>query len=130
MARKTLNIIYDGHCGFCIRSLRIVKALDLTGAFRFHDSHVPETLVQFPALSKVNIDDAMYTSVEGEPLYDGFFAFRRLVWANPVTWLLLPVLYFPGARFLGPRVYAWVARNRNKFGCQTAVCDLQSSPRV
>jgi predicted DCC family thiol-disulfide oxidoreductase YuxK len=126
--RKTLNIIYDGRCGFCVRALSIVKALDLTGAFRFHDSHAPETLAQFPALSAVNIEDAMYTAVDGEPLYEGFFAFRRLAWANALTWLLLPVFYFPGARFFGPRVYAWVARNRNRLGCQTAICDLP--PRI
>lgn len=128
MTRKIVNIIYDGRCGFCLRALGIVKGLDLTGAFRFHDSHAPETLAQFPALSEVNVQDAMYTAVEGEPLYEGFFAFRRLIWSNPSTWILIPVFYFPGARFLGPRVYDWVARNRNKFGCQTAVCD-PSSPR-
>lgn len=129
MAGKTLNIIYDGRCGFCVRALAIVKALDLTGAFRFHDSHAPQTVAQFPVLSEVNVDEAMYTAVEAEPLYEGFFAFRRLIWSSPLTWMLIPVFYLPGARFFGPRVYAWVARNRNTLGCHTANCDL-SSPRA
>jgi predicted DCC family thiol-disulfide oxidoreductase YuxK len=128
MAFKTLNIIYDGQCGFCVRSLQIVRRLDLYGTLRFYDSHRPETAATFPVLSGVNVDEAMYTIVQGEPLYTGFFAFRRLVWNSPITWMLLLVFYFPGAGFFGPRIYAWIARNRNSFGCQSNVCDLTSPP--
>jgi predicted DCC family thiol-disulfide oxidoreductase YuxK len=39
-------------------------------------------------------------------------------------WPLLALLYFPGSRRLGPRVYAWVARNRHRLGCGSDVCDL------
>ena len=123
-ASKTLNIIYDGQCGFCVRALRIVQALDLKGRLRFYDSHQPDTFMQFPALRGADVDDAMYTVVEGEPVYRGFFAFRRLIWSSPLTWALIPIFYFPGASFFGPRVYAWVARNRSKFGCRSEVCEF------
>jgi predicted DCC family thiol-disulfide oxidoreductase YuxK len=125
---KTLNIIYDGQCGFCVRSLQIVRNLDLYHTLRFYDSHRSETAATFPVLREVNVDEAMYTIVEGEPLYTGFFAFRRLVWNSPLTWTLLPVFYFPGAGFFGPRIYEWIARNRSSFGCQSSVCDLTSPP--
>lgn len=128
MAFKTLNIIYDGQCGFCVRSLQIVRRLDLFDTLRFYDSHRPETMATFPVLSEVNVADAMFTIVPGEPLYAGFFAFRRLVWNSPLTWILLPVFYFPSAGFFGPRIYAWIARNRSSFGCHTNVCDLPSPP--
>jgi predicted DCC family thiol-disulfide oxidoreductase YuxK len=107
-----------------VRSLRVVRALDLYGSLRFHDSHQPETFAQFPALRDADVDDAMYTVVDGEPVYRGFFAFRRLIWSSPLTWALIPLFYFPGASFFGPRVYAWVARNRSKFGCRSEVCEL------
>lgn len=77
-------------------------------------------------LESVVIDEAMYTLVEGEPLYSGFFAFRRLIWNSPLTWMLIPIFYFPGAAFFGPRIYAWVARNRSSFGCRSDACDLMS----
>lgn len=125
---KTLNIIYDGQCGFCVRSLQIVRSFDVYNTLRFHDSHRPDTMAKFPMLSEVNVDEAMYTVVEGEPLYSGFFAFRRLIWNSPFTWILIPIFYFPGAGFFGPRVYAWVARNRTSFGCRSDVCDLQPPP--
>ncbi len=124
MTFETVNIIYDGQCGFCIRSLRIVRALDIYRSFRFHDSHQPETFHRFPELRGANVSDAMYAVAEGEPIYEGFFSFRRLIWCSPLMWILIPVFYFPGAGILGPRVYAWVARNRSKFGCESNVCDL------
>ena len=129
MTFKTVNIIYDGRCGFCIRSLRIVRALDLFHSFRFHDSHEPDTFQRFRELSAANVDDAMYAIVEGEPIYEGFFAFRRLIWNSPLMWILISIFYFPGAGFFGPRAYAWVARNRTKFGCRSDVCDLPAEHR-
>ena len=128
MSFKKLDIIYDGQCGFCIRSLQVVRSLDLYRTLRFHDSHRPDSLAKFAVLGKVNIDEAMYTLVEGEQLYSGFFAFRRIVWNSPLTWILLPIFYFPGASFFGPRLYAWVARHRTSFGCRSDACDLSSPP--
>jgi predicted DCC family thiol-disulfide oxidoreductase YuxK len=125
---KTLNIIYDGQCGFCVRSLQIVRNLDLYHTLRFYDSHWSETLATFPLLNEVNVDEAMYTIVAGEPLYAGFFAFRRIMWNSPLTWILLPIFYFPGASLFGPRVYAWVARHRTSLGCRSDACDLSSPP--
>lgn len=130
MHLKTLNIIYDGQCSFCVRSLLIVRTLDLYGSLRFYDSRQPATFARFSSLRQVDVDAAMYAEVEGEELYSGFFAFRRLIWNSPLLWILIPVFYFPGASLYGPRVYTWVARNRNKLGCHSRVCDLPSKRRA
>ncbi|HYY56363.1 MAG TPA: DUF393 domain-containing protein [Pyrinomonadaceae bacterium] len=123
---KELNIIYDGQCGFCIRALKVVRALDVRGALRFYDSHRRETFERFPVLQGADVDEAMFTVVEGEPPHRGFFAFRRLLWSSPLTWALIPLFYFPGASFFGTRLYAWVAENRSRFGCGSEVCALPS----
>jgi hypothetical protein len=39
-------------------------------------------------------------------------------------WPLIPLFYFPGTGIVGPRVYAWVARNRRRFGCESDVCEV------
>ena len=44
MTIKPLDIVYDGHCGFCMRSLNVVKALDIYEKLRLHDSHDPAIL--------------------------------------------------------------------------------------
>ena len=54
----------------------------------------------------------------------GFFAFRRILWESPLMWLLIPLFYLPGSGVIGPRVYAWVARNRRRFGCESEVCEM------
>ena len=125
---KELNIIYDGHCGFCIRSLKFVRALDTARAFRYHDAHQPETFALFPELRDADVEDAMFTLAKGEPPYRGFFAFRRLLWSSPLMWVLIPIFYAPGAAHFGPRVYTWVARNRSRLGCKTEVCELPAKP--
>ena len=122
-----VDLIYDGHCGFCVRSLRICRALDVRGRLRFHDANArPQTLAAFPELEHADFDNAMFTVSPDRRVYRGFFAFRRMLWESPLMWPLLPIFYFPGAGLVGPRVYAWVARNRRQFGCETDVCDRDS----
>lgn len=124
---KTIDIIFDGECGFCIRSLRVVRALDIRRALRFHDANRPETLELFPRLRGADLAEAMYASVEGEPLHRGFYAFRRLLWVSPLMWPLIPLFYFPGVSLPGERVYAWVARNRKDLGCKSNLCPVPAA---
>ena len=105
-----------------MRSLRFVSAFDIYASFHFHDAHRPETLEQFPALQEVNLNEAMYTLVAGEPVYSGFFAFRRLIWNSPLLWVLIPIFYFPTASFFGPRIYSWIARHRSSLSVVTQKC--------
>jgi predicted DCC family thiol-disulfide oxidoreductase YuxK len=124
---KTIDIIFDGQCRFCIRSLRVVRALDIRAALRFHDANRGETLEFFPELRGAALSEAMYARVEGEPPHRGFYAFRRLLWSSPLMWPLIPLFYFPGVSFPGERVYAWVARNRKNLGCESNLCPLPAA---
>ena len=124
-----VNLVYDGQCGFCRRCLRLVERLDIAHAIRAYDAHDQVTVhTRFPNLRDADLADAMYAIDAQGRTYRGFFAFRRLAWSSPLMWPLLPVFYFPGASFVGPRVYAWVARNRHSLGCDTDVCDVPPQP--
>src|ERR1700730_9251621 len=122
-----IDIIFDGQCGFCIRSLRVMRALDIRESLRFYDANQPGTLELFPELAGAALAEAMYVHVQGEPSYSGFYAFRRVLWSSPLMWPLIPLFYIPGVSFLGERVYAWVARNRNNFGCESDLCPLPAT---
>lgn len=126
MSRRTsLHLIYDGDCGFCVRSLKVLQRLDVLGRLRYWNARErAAVLLEFPALATADLDDAMYAVTEDGRAYRGFFAFRRAVWVSPLMWWLLPLFYFPGAGVIGPRVYAWVARNRRSLGCNSDVCEL------
>ena len=124
---ETIDIIFDGQCGFCINTLKLVRALDIREALRFHDARRSQTLELFPELRSAALAEAMYARVQGEPPHRGFYAFRRLLWCSPLMWPLIPLFYFPGVSFLGKRVYAWVAGNRKNFGCESDLCPLPAT---
>lgn len=120
-----LDVIYDGQCGFCVRSLRIARALDVRHCLRFYDANERnKTIERFPELLDADFENAMFAVSPDRETYRGFFAFRRIIWESPLTWVLIPLFYFPGASLIGPRAYAWIARNRRRFGCETDVCEL------
>lgn len=123
--RERVYVIYDGQCRFCIRSLTLFRAADVLNVFRFHDAHDAASIATlFPELQGADFDNAMFVVTERRAVYRGFFAFRRMIWSSPLLWLLIPVFYFPGATPVGTRIYAWVAKNRLKFGCQSDACSL------
>ena len=120
-----LDVIYDGQCGFCVRSLKVCRALDVRHAFRFHDANArSRVFASFPELAAADFENAMFAVAPDRTVTRGFFAFRRMVWESPLMWLFIPLFYFPGSGLIGPRVYAWVARNRHRFGCESDVCEM------
>jgi predicted DCC family thiol-disulfide oxidoreductase YuxK len=113
------HVVYDGLCTFCVRSLRVVRALDVRRVLEFHDANARIAVSeQFPELAAFDLDVAMYVVDSRRRVYAGFYAFRRLAWTTPLTWWLLPLLYFPGVGPFGARVYELIARNRSRLGCR------------
>ena len=120
-----LHVIYDGQCGFCIRSLKLCRVLDVRGALRFHDATAgQQVLAAFPELMHADFENAMFAVASDRRVTRGFFAFRRILRESPLMWPLLPLFYFPGTGRIGPKVYAWVARNRSRLGCATEACEI------
>ena len=102
-------VTYDGQCLFCLRCVRLLRALDRRGALLFEDGTAGGTR---PSLSALRLTEP------GGTVHDGFFACRRIARALPPLWPLLPLLHVPGARIAGPRLYDLVARNRSRLGCR------------
>jgi len=126
--RTMLDVVYDGRCGFCARSLDICTRLARRPIFRLHDANDREAIgTRFPMLATADTDAAMFVVTESGEVFRGFFAFRRMMWTSPWLFPFLPFFYAPGASLIGPRVYDWVARNRGRLG-GTAACSLPASP--
>ena len=124
---EPLHIVYDGHCLFCIRSLKLFRAVDFMQVFQYYDAHDKSRISkEFPELRDADFDHAMFIVTESRKVSRRFFAFRRMIWSSPLTWFLIPIFYFPGAVSVGTRVYAWVAKNRLRFGCRSDTCTLPS----
>jgi len=93
------KLLFDGDCGFCRASVRLLQVMDLWGKFEYAPGHK-------------GMSEMVLEAADGK-IYGGFFAFRQLVWSVPMLYGMIPVVYFPGSGIVGPWVYRWIARNRH-----------------
>jgi predicted DCC family thiol-disulfide oxidoreductase YuxK len=64
-------------------------------------------------------------SLLGPKVLGGFKALRRIAWALPALWLVVPLLYFPLVPSIATLVYRTIARNRYRLNlCNGGTCDL------
>lgn len=96
LARRRLDVVYDGGCGGCRRLVSLLGDLDVAHTARFVDvadgAHGGDR--RPTACTSFGVVDARGTSA-------GFDAFRRLAWVLPAAWPVIPLLYAPGVRRLG-----------------------------
>ena len=141
-ASPKIRVVYDGDCGFCTNSVNALRVMDLYGKLDYADFRTADLNALHPSLTKEKAQSQLYIIDTGgsgptpsrfgnvqnggggpeasvprsdDVLRGGFFAFRRLCWALPMMYPLIFLFYFPGAGFVGPWVYRWVAENRFLF---------------
>ena len=112
--RPTYAVLYDGSCGLCRRTMGVVRALDPLRRVAIHDVHGdwPEVARRYPHLSQETCMAEMHVVAPSGRITLGFDGYRALAWTLPAAWLVLPLLYLPGVRWVGRRVYARVAARR------------------
>src|SRR5437868_12904764 len=103
VAQPKATVLYDGQCGFCQRSVAILKKLDWLKKLRYQDARQIEQLPKTdPPLDPARLLDEMHlVPSSGHPVYHGFSAFRWMSWRLPLCWPLAPFLYLPGVPWLG-----------------------------
>lgn len=126
-----VTVLYDGHCGLCLRSIFFLHLLDhlkILKCLNFRDDAAKKKYA--PDLSIEALDRAMHVQVpsprggrlgRGVKTFKGFDGFRALAWVLPPLWVLVPILYLPGIPCIGRRIYAHIARRRARCshkGCQ------------
>ena len=106
------TVYYDGACGLCRGAVKWMAKADWFQRVKWTPG---QDLSSFPrGLTRADLDEAMYLEDSQGRLHGGFFAVRRLALILPPLLPLAPFMWLPGARFLGVRLYAFIARNR---GC-------------
>lgn len=121
------QVLYDGQCPLCRKSVGILKRLDWLGLLTYGDARDREHLPASDApLDPERLVQEMHVlTPDGHRLYHGFGALRWIAWRLPLLWPLAPFLYVPGVPQLGQRLYLWVARNRFRLvPCHGGVCTL------
>ena len=108
-------VFFDGACGLCRRSSRILRWLNWRQRLRIVDMSTvsPE---QLPVDTAVAMQGMPLQTHDGRILI-GFPAMRRALTRTPLGAPVGWCLWIPGISFLGRKVYAWVAQNRRRDAC-------------
>jgi predicted DCC family thiol-disulfide oxidoreductase YuxK len=106
-----MEMIYDGRCGFCVRSMVWFLAFDGLGQIRTRDFRTNPS----PVVSDAQMEKALYLVLPDGRALPGFEAYRHVVLRVPGMWWMVPFFYVPVlSRLIGHPVYNWIAANRGK----------------
>jgi predicted DCC family thiol-disulfide oxidoreductase YuxK len=130
--RRPIEVLYDGGCSVCRRTVRILRAFDLFTVLRFRDITRLD-LADWRDHSGLEFDrpqlERSMHVVSGDGVFCGFAAYRVIARALPVFWPLVPWLYLPGVPRLGTAVYDRIAATRIRQTCDEA-CPIEHPPRI
>ena len=113
MGRRAV-LYYDGDCNMCSAAARWAARLDVSGRLELRGGLDDEARSR--GITDEDLDRAMHLVCPDGETVSGFHALRRVMLRLPLTWLLVPLAWAPGAAFVGERVYRRVARRR-KASC-------------
>jgi len=126
-ARRRMEMIYDGECFLCLRSMAVIDSLDWLDLVRpsaFQNEGVKERCAKL-GITPLDTRRELHLILPDQTIYRGFFAFRRLAWMVPALLPFAPLMYLPGAAWAGPRVYRIIASSRRRFEtCENDACRI------
>lgn len=110
-----MEMIYDGQCGFCVRSMAWFLAFDGLQQIKVRNFRTDPS----PLVGDLQLEKALYlVRGQGKPL-PGFDAYRYVVLRVPGLWWMVPLFYIPVlSRLVGRPAYNWIARNRGRLSAR------------
>jgi predicted DCC family thiol-disulfide oxidoreductase YuxK len=107
-----MEMIYDGTCGFCKRSMVWFLAFDGLGQIAIRDFRTNPS----PVVSDEKMIKALYLVLPDGRALPGFEAYRYVVLRVPGLWWQVPFFYVPVfSRLFGHPIYNWIAANRSRL---------------
>ena len=107
-----MEMIYDGRCGFCVRSMAWFLAFDGLGQIRTRNFRTNPS----PVVTDAQMEKALYLVLPDGRALPGFEAYRYVVLRVPGMWWMIPFFYVPiFSRLLGRPLYNWIAANRSEL---------------
>jgi predicted DCC family thiol-disulfide oxidoreductase YuxK len=107
-----MEMIYDGYCGFCKRSMASFLAFDGLRQIGIRDFRTNPS----PIVSDEQLAKALYLVLPDGRALPGFEAYCYVVLRVPGLWWQVPFFYIPVlSRWCGHRIYNWIAANRSRL---------------
>jgi predicted DCC family thiol-disulfide oxidoreductase YuxK len=108
-----VTAVFDGQCVICQSTRRVVRALDWRNRVAFIDLHQADAVARrFPWLDHADAMGQIHVIDTRGAVYAGFEGTRRMLRELPLGYPLWLLLHLPGMRWLGERVYRFIARRR------------------
>jgi predicted DCC family thiol-disulfide oxidoreductase YuxK len=107
------RVIFDGDCGICTQTIRLLQTLDWGHRLKFHSNNDPKTFETFPDISLERSRQEILVHDLRTGWYGGYEACVWIGCRIPALWILIPITFIPGVDYMGHRIYKWVARNRH-----------------
>jgi predicted DCC family thiol-disulfide oxidoreductase YuxK len=131
LVRGRIEVLYDGLCPLCRRTVRVLRGLDVFERLNFIDFRRVDLAGYNHRhgfhLSPQVLEEEMYVISQGRA-YQGFYGYRAIALAIPLFWPIAPWLFLPGVSVVGAWAYRRIATSRFrplKCGPQ---CGRASSP--
>jgi predicted DCC family thiol-disulfide oxidoreductase YuxK len=123
---RKYTVFYDGMCPICKKSRRTLEKLDWLGRLNYADIHDRKFAdAELPTVTYADMLKQMYVKRPDGKFFGGFKAFRAIAAVLPLMWPIVPLLWLPGAAFIGTRLYRVIARNRFRWAkCDDEFCSL------
>jgi len=107
-----MEMIYDGKCGFCVRSMAWLLAFDGLRQIKIRNFRTNPSRI----VNNARLEKALYLVLPDGRALPGFEAYRYVVLRVPGLWWLVPYFYVPLiSRLFGHPIYNWVAANRTRL---------------
>ena len=105
------TLIYDGECGVCRQSVRILKRWDREHILHYVPFQDAAAVARF-GIALPKLAAAMHLILPGGRVYPGADAVPELLRLFPSKRWLAPLFRVPGVLPLARRIYAWIAIRR------------------
>src|SRR5579859_7857910 len=113
----TCAVLYDGRCGLCQQSIRLIRRLDRRHMVSYWDvQDRAMVLERFPALASRDLLGQIHVVAPDGSVRVGYDGMREIarVLPLPIRWIT-PILGLPLIAPLGRHVYRWIAAHRYQF---------------
>jgi predicted DCC family thiol-disulfide oxidoreductase YuxK len=131
--QATVEVYYDGHCALCRASKEWAHRRDRDGRLRFLDFNDSALVTELP-VAPAELTSQMWVREGDGRLTAGFSGWLAVLRVLPRWRWVSSVLALPPLRWLGPPLYRFVARNRNRLplpaflrSCHAGACEVPSA---
>ncbi len=128
--QPALRVLFDGACPRCRASMALVTAADPDRVLEPIDLTAVDVETVHPALTKKACMESMHVISRQGRVTAGFDAVRSIGAWLPPYWPLSMIAWFPGAAWVGRRVYNYLAMTRPRdIPCTDDHCGLHPPTR-